>query len=422
MSAVERVYACQPQYGNGCALSHRQFWIATGRKYSVTQCGDGGSLLANVFNSHWVNALNRQAKGEKITHFAMLHDDVVPEDAWVDKLVDELLLQQRMDSTVDLLSVVVPIKDGYGVTSTAIDGESPFEVTRRLTMTEVHNLPETFSNIDCGYPERALLVNTGCWICDFTKPWRFDVHFEIRDRILRLEDGTFTAQVAPEDWNFSRDLHNLGVGVRATTKIGVSHFGSLPYINAEPWGMHDQDFNLRHRHNGQIVGDPNKQRTPPVNVEGWLTDNEAKCLVRHAEGKEVLEIGSYKGKSTINMARVAKKVVAVDVFDHFPEFSANLTKFKVGGIVIPVPGRSETVVPQLTSEFDMVFIDADHSYTAVERDTNNAIKKLRSGGIIAYHDYDSPQDPDVAAYVNNQLGVLFDRIDGADKLIVVKVR
>ena len=38
----------------------------------------------------------------------------------------------------------------------------------------------------------------------------------------------------------------------------------------------------------------------------------------------------------------------------------------------------------------MVYIDADHSYEGVKRDLNAFYSKVRSGGIIAGHDYTSP--------------------------------
>jgi predicted O-methyltransferase YrrM len=38
---------------------------------------------------------------------------------------------------------------------------------------------------------------------------------------------------------------------------------------------------------------------------------------------------------------------------------------------------------------DGVFIDADHSYEAVKQDIQNWLPKIRVGGILAGHDYNS---------------------------------
>lgn len=37
--------------------------------------------------------------------------------------------------------------------------------------------------------------------------------------------------------------------------------------------------------------------------------------------------------------------------------------------------------------FDLVFIDGCHHYEYVKKDTQNAIKYLKSGGMIIWHDY-----------------------------------
>lgn len=124
-------------------------------------------------NIFFATALNAQEfDGWDLTHLVSLHNDVVPEVGWIDILMDEL---ERTGA--DFLSAVLPIKDLNGLSSTAIDStDDPFCVERRLTMSEVHSLPETFTAADCGYPDRPLLVNTGCWIMDFTKDWRKLTH------------------------------------------------------------------------------------------------------------------------------------------------------------------------------------------------------------------------------------------------------
>ncbi len=46
---------------------------------------------------------------------------------------------------------------------------------------------------------------------------------------------------------------------------------------------------------------PNSLELP--DVRGWLNDDEGRLLAKYAEGKRVLEVGSYCGRSTIWMAR-----------------------------------------------------------------------------------------------------------------------
>lgn len=211
----------------------------------------GGSLLALSFNSLWTMALNLQVKGFNIKYFGMMHSDVIPQDFWLDILYEEL-----HSKFADVVSCVIPIKDDRGLTSTAIDDpENKFEVTRRLTSTEVQTLPETFSAADCGYPDRALLVNTGCWLCRFDRDWRFKVHFTINDRIIRDSNGEWKAQVEPEDWNFSRQLHALGRKVYATRKVKVEHVGGIRFNNWEPFGKFAYDETFADKFGHMTIGE-----------------------------------------------------------------------------------------------------------------------------------------------------------------------
>lgn len=225
------VFAAMPTYGGtvhpGAA---KAFWLqAADDSIDFMNVDHGSSLLANAFNGLWCAALNMRRdmpdefKGRAITHFAMLHSDIAPACGWLKTLVDEL---DRCDA--DLCSVVVPIKSGDGITSTAISSDDPFRVERRLTIKEVGKLPETFDAEACGYPGRTLLANTGCWVCRFDRPWVEKVLFEIRDRI-DFEDGKFVPKVLPEDWNFSRQVFDHGGKVICTRKVPVRHYGATAY-------------------------------------------------------------------------------------------------------------------------------------------------------------------------------------------------
>jgi len=49
-------------------------------------------------------------------------------------------------------------------------------------------------------------------------------------------------------------------------------------------------------------------------IDGWLEVPEGEKLRELATGKNVFEIGCYKGKSTVCMAKTAKSVVSLDTF------------------------------------------------------------------------------------------------------------
>jgi hypothetical protein len=179
------------------------------------------SLLNHNFNQHWAEALNARDE-HGATHFAMMHDDVCPDSGWLTVLLDELVAHDA-----DVVSSVVRLKDWRGLTSTAVyDGQNPWE-RKRLTLSEVADLPETFGAADTGSP---LLINTGLWVCDLRKPWCDDWCFRSLERIV-TRHGRRVAQVVSEDWAFGHFLNQRGAKVLATRKVlpgheGCSHFHS----------------------------------------------------------------------------------------------------------------------------------------------------------------------------------------------------
>lgn len=188
------------------------------------------SLLAHSFNQIWAKALN-MAKAKGLDYFAMIHSDVEPQVGWLDVLIDELEARR-----LDVLGVAVPLKDPRGLTSTALasDDGDPWQVHCRLSMAEIHQLPETFTGDDLG--GRKLLLNTGLWVCRFDPSWASRVHFTINDRIVLGEGGEYEAEVESEDWWFSRRLHEFGLKVGCTRKVPVDHRGQYTFTNVTPWG------------------------------------------------------------------------------------------------------------------------------------------------------------------------------------------
>ncbi len=214
------------------------YCFPTKAKYHIVPAPGMDSLLAHGFNNSWCTALNLR-KEHKFKYFAMLHNDVGPSRFWIDVMADEM-----RRTGADVISAVIPIKNEMGLTSTGMDYR-PNEETRmlrRLTMTEVMEMPETFGAEDTLMPDAPLLINTGCWLCDFTKPWVEKVRFTINDMIGKNpETGEFVAISDPEDWDFSRQLHRLGLKVMATRKVRIEHQGNFKFTNDQAWGTWKQD-------------------------------------------------------------------------------------------------------------------------------------------------------------------------------------
>lgn len=181
-------------------------------RFSVQHCRS--SLLAYGFNQLYVNAV-RSRPG--VTHFAMVHADIVPEARWLDKM-----LRLMRAHEADILSAVAPIKDGSGDTSTAFDLPGG---PRRLPLAEIHEAYDpTFTAPD-------LLVNTGLMLVDLSWPGADKVWFAIQDKIVwGTSDGPHVG-VLPEDWHFSRMARERGARIWATREVALTHYGTAAYTN-----------------------------------------------------------------------------------------------------------------------------------------------------------------------------------------------
>lgn len=132
-------------------------------------------------------------------------------------------------------------------------------------------------------------------------------------------------------------------------------------------------------------------------VQGYLDDEEGEELARLAAGKVVLEIGSYKGRSTIFMAQTAKRVYCIDTWEgddfagrgHFlPEFLANVAAHDVAEKIVAMRGCQTELLPLLDlSGFGLFFVDADHTYEAAAFALHRIRRGMRPEGVVCVHDH-----------------------------------
>ncbi len=213
-----RVFIALPSYNGwivGYALTG--LLLASNRAFLHLKLGKG-SLLANVFNRLLCMARNSRVECPW-THWALHHADLSAPEGWLDVMLDEM---ERTGA--DVLSVVVPIKDGRRLTSTGTVQASG-EI-RRLTLKECYRLPETFSAADLPAIgiHTPLVVNTGLLLVRFDRPWVEEFHFNVGDAIQKKPDGTCRPLVLPEDWGFSDWANRRGLKVFATRKVLVQHW------------------------------------------------------------------------------------------------------------------------------------------------------------------------------------------------------
>lgn len=140
-------------------------------------------------------------------------------------------------------------------------------------------------------------------------------------------------------------------------------------------------------------------------VGGWLYPGEAWALYNEAVAIRdrpavIVEIGSWKGRSTIALASGASgpqdRVYAIDPHtgsrehgrvDTFAIFQENVHQAGVQDRVVPVRMRSHDAASLLELQaIDLLFIDGSHEYSDVRQDIQDWIPRLRPGGVVAFND------------------------------------
>jgi predicted O-methyltransferase YrrM len=138
-------------------------------------------------------------------------------------------------------------------------------------------------------------------------------------------------------------------------------------------------------------------------IGGFLMQEEAQWLFNAAsgvpDGSNLVEIGSYKGRSTCSLALACRgsnrRVFAIDPFDggpdlpkadSLPEFEQNVKRCGVSGQVKPIVGVSVEVAKSWNKPIQLLFVDGSHKYEDVLADFAGFFPHVVPGGIVAFHD------------------------------------
>jgi predicted O-methyltransferase YrrM len=142
-------------------------------------------------------------------------------------------------------------------------------------------------------------------------------------------------------------------------------------------------------------------------TEGWVAGVEGAllyCLAKKSSASGVIvEIGSWKGRSTVFLANGSKagpqvRVYAIDphegnggdqrltVIPTFDEFKKNIANAQAENIVIPIVKTSKEAANVFQEPCALIFVDGSHEPDSVKQDFALWYPKLIEGGIIAFHD------------------------------------
>ncbi|WP_428659598.1 class I SAM-dependent methyltransferase [Runella sp.] len=161
------------------------------------------------------------------------------------------------------------------------------------------------------------------------------------------------------------------------------------------------------------INDNDKAAYEGVNECGFghITEFELKVIcqiVQKYQPKHIFEIGTFEGRTTLNMALNAPdaRILTLDL----PAEELANTKMKIdkgeeayvrkkqsGGRFLDHPAKkniNQLYGDSATFDFspyynfiDLMFVDGSHAYEYVLSDTDRALKLVKKGGIILWHDY-----------------------------------
>ena len=122
-------------------------------------------------------------------------------------------------------------------------------------------------------------------------------------------------------------------------------------------------------------------------------------LIKKHRFESYVEVGVWKADTTSYVLKKCpslKMVVGVDDYKNFESMKHSLYQFKEAeklarkriGKRLMVCSSIQASEKFEDNSLDIVFIDADHTYKAVKKDIQLWWPKVRTGGILAGHDYD----------------------------------
>jgi MMP 1-O-methyltransferase len=140
-----------------------------------------------------------------------------------------------------------------------------------------------------------------------------------------------------------------------------------------------------------------------ASVEGWLSDAQGRALYRAAslvKGRgAIVEIGSWKGRSTVWLAHGARRararVIAIDPHVSSREdpkaktlaaFKTNIGRAGVEQDVEAMVMTSADAARAVQGDVELLFVDGDHSFEGALADARTWLPRLVHGGTVMFHD------------------------------------
>jgi Methyltransferase domain len=323
----------------------------------------------------------------KAQYVAMLDDDIQPPADFIQQMVRELDSRPEFD----IICAICP----------SVDHQPMVFLQPEMGPYWRWKKGQVFEIAECA--TACILIRVSVFQ-HLPKPWFRDLN-TIEERV---DAGTIPEGEAQRG-AMTDDIYFCRKAVAAGHRI-LAHGGVLP-IHWDRKGGYAElpPDSYPFQSNGFALGASRVNITKALAIEGWMTQEELEWLATEASRLSVTriaEIGSWMGRSTRAFAdNIAPDgiVYAVDTWKGSPEcgtmdklpvdwiydqFRLNLRDLDGRIRAMKAPSvEAAAAYPAPEPRFDLVFIDADHSYESVKADILAWRPLVRHGGILSGHDY-----------------------------------
>ena len=108
-----------------------------------------------------------------------------------------------------------------------------------------------------------------------------------------------------------------------------------------------------------------------------------------SEPKRLMEIGSYRGYTALFLAQHVSPDARIVTIDRHPDHGEAYRDTSVASKIERRVGATHRAMfaQDEPASYDLIFIDADHSYESVRNDTELILPLLSPTGFVVWHDY-----------------------------------
>jgi predicted O-methyltransferase YrrM len=142
-------------------------------------------------------------------------------------------------------------------------------------------------------------------------------------------------------------------------------------------------------------------------IPGWLRPEDAEKLyeLSYATNGPLLEIGTYRGKSTVLMAKAIKDaghktvLYTIDVDRTAQQAgAAEAQTHAVADVIVFIRGTVAAFARAYPhARPSLTFVDGDHTRAGVDRDLAVLEHLVPTNGLLLFHDFHDPRDLDLSS-------------------------